>query len=61
MATMDSVRVDAAVAAMEMPRLGDGALNVREPARLLVELVINEVMSAMAEAAAKILEDTEAA
>ena len=61
MATMDSVTVDAAVAAMEMPRLGDGTVNLRELARLLVEYVVNEVMSAMAEAAAKILEDTEAA
>ena len=44
MATMDSVTVDAAVAAMEMPRLGDGTVNLRELARLLVEYVVNEVM-----------------
>ena len=53
MATMDSVTVDAAVAAMEMPRLGDGTVNLRELARLLVEYVVNEVMGAMAEAAAE--------
>ena len=50
---MDSVTVDAAVAAMEMPRLEDGCVNLQELARLLVEQVVNAVMDTMAEAAAE--------
>ena len=53
MATMDSVTVDAAVAAMEMPRLGDGTVNLMELGRALLEQIVNEVMRAMAEAAAE--------
>ena len=53
MATMDSVTVDAAVAAMEMPRLGDGTVNLMELGRALLEQVVNEVMRVMAEAAAE--------
>ncbi len=52
MATMDSVTVDAAVAAMEMARLGDGGVNLTEHGRALLEQVVNEAMGAMAEAAA---------
>lgn len=50
---MDGVAVDAAVAAMEMPRLGDGTISPRELARLLIEHVIREATSTMAEAAAE--------
>ena len=53
MATMDSVTVDAAAAAMEMPRLGDGTVNLMELGRALLEQIVNEVMRAMAEAAAE--------
>lgn len=53
MATMDSVTVDAAVAAMEMPRLADGTVNLMELGRALLEQIVNEVMRAMAEAAAE--------
>ena len=50
MATMDSVTVDAAVAAMGMPRLGDGTVSLMGLGRALLGQVVNEVMRAMAEA-----------
>ena len=43
---MDSVTVGAAVAAMEMPRLGDGTANLREPWRVLPGQVVDEIMRA---------------
>ncbi len=53
MATMESVTVDAAVAAAEMPRFDDGCVNMQELARLLIEQVVNEVMDTVAAAAAE--------
>ena len=53
MTTMESVTVDAAVAAAEMPRFDDGCVNMQELARLLIEQVVNEVMDTMAAAAAE--------
>ncbi|GEM_PF-5924903 len=55
---MDSVTVDAAVAAMEMPRPEDGCKNLQKLAWLLAEQVVNAVMDTMAEAAAEDAGDT---
>lgn len=53
MTTMESVTLDAAVAATEMPRFDDGCVNMQELARLLIEQVVNEVMDTMATVAAE--------
>ncbi|KAB1651082.1 IS256 family transposase [Adlercreutzia muris] len=48
MAAMDSLKQQTTVG-HDMPRFGDGMVNIQEPIRIMAESIVNEVMDAQAE------------